>query len=238
MVNARNLHIATGAPAIALLIGALVMAIVGCSALLPRSEALIVSPWQSFEEAQRAFNEIIPHRTTVADLKRLKLEPESNPNITILNYSDVLRRFIPSPSIDASSLDAGVQECVRAAIHCRGYEVDHRVLKRSRYGNFWADLFNFRRKTDIVGWRFNAVVLIIDDVVVYKLTGGQPAIHEYENSNNPLGSAKRRIDRRPDPHHRRHGRRAAAAGRARRGGRYGILICGLSRECPGAAIAA
>ena len=32
-----------------------------------------------------------------------------------------------------------------------------------------------------------AVVLITDDVVVYKLTGGQPAIHEYEDSSNPLG---------------------------------------------------
>ena len=187
MFNARNLRIAGVAPAIALLIVAVVTAVAGCSALLPRTEALTVSPWQSFEEAQQAFNQIILHKTTVGDLKRLKLEPESNPNITILNYSDVLRRFIPSPSIDASSLDAGVRECLRAATHCRGYEVDHRVLKRNRYGNFWADIFNFRRKTDIVGWRFNAVVLITDDVVVYKLTGGQPAIHEYEESNNPLG---------------------------------------------------
>jgi len=161
--------------------------IAGCSTLLPRSEALTDSPWQSFEEAQRAFEQIVPHKTTVADLKLMKLDPASNPNITILNYSDVLRRFIPSPSIDASSLDAGVQECVRAATRCQGYEIDHRVLKRNRYGNFWADVFNFKRKVDVVGWRFNAVVLITDDVVVYKLTGGQPAIHEHEESDTPLG---------------------------------------------------
>ncbi len=161
--------------------------IAGCSTLLPRSEALTDSPWQSFEEAQRAFEQIVPHKTTVADLKLMKLDPISNPNITILNYSDVLRRFIPSPSINASSLDAGVQECVRAATRCQGYEVDHRVLKRSRYGNFWADVFNFKRKVDVVGWRFNAVVLITDEVVVYKLTGGQPAIHEHEESDTPLG---------------------------------------------------
>jgi len=161
--------------------------IAGCSTLLPRSESLTDSPWQSFEEAQRAFEQIVPHKTTVADLKLMKLDPLSNPNITILNYSDVLRRFIPSPSIDASSLDAGVQECVRAATRCQGYEIDHRVLKRNRYGNFWADVFNFKRKVDVVGWRFNAVVLITDDVVVYKLTGGQPAIHEHEESDTPLG---------------------------------------------------
>ena len=79
MVNARKLRIASAAPAIAhrLLIAAVFTAVAGCSALLPRSEALTISPWQSFEEAQRAFDEIIPHKTTVADLKRLKLEPES-----------------------------------------------------------------------------------------------------------------------------------------------------------------
>jgi len=33
-----------------------------------------------------------------------------------------------------------------------------------------------------VGWSFNAVILIKDDVVIYKLTGGQPAIHEHEET--------------------------------------------------------
>jgi hypothetical protein len=189
MLNARYLRNAGAATVIAqrFLIAVVAAASTACSTLLPRSEALTDSPWQSFEQAQGAFDQIILHKTTVEDLRRLKLDPASNPNVTILNYSDVLRRFIPSPSIDASSLDAGVQECLRAATRCRGYEVDHRVLKRNRYGNFWADIFNFRRKIDIVGWRFNAVVLITDDVVVYKLTGGQPEIHEHEESNNPLG---------------------------------------------------
>ena len=35
--------------------------------------------------------------------------------------------------------------------------------------------------------RFNGVILIKGDLVVYKLTGGQPVIHEYEESKNPLG---------------------------------------------------
>lgn len=189
MLKTRDLRNAGAAPAIArrFLIAAVVAASTACSTLLPRSETVTDSPWQSFEQAQRVFDQIIVHKTTVEDLKPLKLDPASNPNVTILNYSDVLRRFIPSPTVDASSLDPGVQECLRAATHCQGYEVDHRVLKRNRYGNFWADIFNFRRKTDIVGWRFNAVLLITDGVVVYKLTGGQPAIHEHEENKNPLG---------------------------------------------------
>ncbi|PIQ12843.1 MAG: hypothetical protein COW70_07825 [Hydrogenophilales bacterium CG18_big_fil_WC_8_21_14_2_50_58_12] len=159
----------------------------GCSSLLPKGETETEGPWQTFWEAQQTFDKIIPHQTTVEALKQLKLDPESNPNVTILNYSDVLRRFIPSPTINASDLDPGVQECISAKTACKGYEIDQRVMKRNRYGNFWADVFNFERKVDIAGWRFNGVILIKDDLVVYKLTGGQPAIHEREENKNPLG---------------------------------------------------
>ena len=155
--------------------------------MLPRGEAVADSPWQNFEDAQQTFDRIVPHKTTVEDLRALKLDPLHNPNITLLNYSDVLRRFIPSPSTNTQDLDSGVQECINAKSACKGYEVDQKSLRRHRYGNFWADFLNFRRKVDIVGWRFNGVILIKDDVVVYKLTGGQPAIHEREENNNPLG---------------------------------------------------
>lgn len=159
----------------------------GCSSLLPKGETETEGPWQTFWEAQQTFDKIIPHQTTIDDLKQLNLEPSSNPNVTILNYSDVLRRFIPSPSINAHDLDPGVLECIAAKTACKGYEIDQRVMKRKRYGNFWADVFNFERKVDIAGWRFNGVILIKDNLVVYKLTGGQPSIREHEENKNPLG---------------------------------------------------
>lgn len=159
----------------------------GCGALLPRGESVAESPWQNYQEAQQAFDSIVPYRTTVEDLKKLKLDPLQYPNITLLNYSDVLRRFIPSPSTNAQDLDPGVQDCIRAKSACQGYEVDQKTLKRRRYGNFLADFLNFKRKVDVAGWRFNGVILIRDGIVVYKLTGGQPAIHELEESRNPLG---------------------------------------------------
>ena len=159
----------------------------GCGALLPRGESVAESPWQNYQEAQQAFDSIVPYQTTVEDLKKLKLDPLQYPNITLLNYSDVLRRFIPSPSTNAQDLDPGVQDCIRAKSACQGYEVDQKTLKRRRYGNFLADFLNFKRKVDVAGWRFNGVILIRDGIVVYKLTGGQPAIHELEESRNPLG---------------------------------------------------
>ncbi len=159
----------------------------GCGALLPKGETVTEGPWQSFADAQRTFDKIVPHETTVEGLRQLQLDPAANPNVTILNYSDVLRRFIPSPTINAVDLDPGVQECIAAKTACQGYEIDQRVTQRKRYGNFWTDFLNFQRKVDIVGWRFNGIILIKNDVVVYKLTGGQPAIHEREQTKNPLG---------------------------------------------------
>ena len=37
------------------------------------------------------------------------------------------------------------------------------------------------------GWRFNALVVLKDDLVVYKLWGGQPTIRETEKDTRPLG---------------------------------------------------
>lgn len=158
-----------------------------CSSMLPKAEVVTISPWHSFQEIQHVFDGISPHRTTVADLRNLGLDPGENPNITILNYSDILRRFIPGPSIDARDLDEGVQECIQAKAACIGYEIRQEVIKKVRYGNFWADFLNFKRKVDILGWRFNGVILIKDKVVVYKLSGGEPSIHQYEENRNPLG---------------------------------------------------
>ena len=159
----------------------------GCSALLPKGETVTEGPWKTYQEAQQTFDEIIPHQTTVDDLKKMKLDPTLNPNVTILNYSDVLRLFLPSPSINAHDLDSGVQECIEAKTACEGYQIDQKVIKRKRNGNFWTDFLNFHRQVNITGWRFNGVILIKDNMVVYKLSGGQPNINEMEDNKNPLG---------------------------------------------------
>lgn len=163
------------------------LALSGCGGMLPKGEVVTIGPWHSYQDVQEVFDRIEPYRTTVSDLNALGIDPKKNPNITLLNYSDVLRRFIPSPSIDASDLDGGVQDCLKAKTACRGYEVTQSMRHRARYGNFWADFLNFRRKVDVTGWRFNGVILIRDGLVVYKLTGGEPAIHEFEENRNPLG---------------------------------------------------
>lgn len=158
-----------------------------CVSLLPRAHTSTVGPWQNYHEAQQAFDRIVPYRTTIEDLKTLRLDPASNPNITILNYSDVIRRFIPSPSVSAEDLAPGVRECILALAACNGYEIVQQSSIRKRYGNFWADFLNFKRKVEVTGWSFSGVILVKDNVVIYTLAGGQPAIYTLEESRNPLG---------------------------------------------------
>jgi hypothetical protein len=158
-----------------------------CASLLPRARTSTVGPWQNYHEAQQAFDKIVPYQSTLEDLKALKLDPASNPNITILNYSDVIRRFIPSPSVSADELAPGVRECILAKGACNGYEIVQQSNTRKRYGNFWADFLNFKRKVEVTGWVFSGVILVKDDVVIYTLAGGQPAVLQLEESKNPLG---------------------------------------------------
>jgi hypothetical protein len=48
-------------------------------------------------------------------------------------------------------------------------------------------IFNFRRRTEVTGWEFTAVIVMKDDLVVYKLWSGMAAINAYIESKKPLG---------------------------------------------------
>jgi hypothetical protein len=48
-------------------------------------------------------------------------------------------------------------------------------------------MFNFQRTTIKTGWNFTSLILIHEDVVVYKLWSGTPVVDEASSSSNPLG---------------------------------------------------
>ncbi len=155
--------------------------------MLPRSQQVTASPWQTYRDAQLTFDKIIPGHTTAPELHDLQLDPQQHPNIAILNYSDVQRRFVPHASISVDDLDAGVRECLSAKTLCTGYEVNQKSVHKQRDGQFITDVLGFHRETSTTGWSFNGLILVKDGVVIYKLTGGQPAIAEREETTNPLG---------------------------------------------------
>ena len=158
-----------------------------CSSLLPKSKETTSSSWQSFQDVQDAFDKVIPGKTSIAELRPLSLDPSTNPNIVILNHSDVMRKFMLNKSFSLDDLDQGVRECVTAKLLCRGFEINQTSVQKRRNGNAVLDLLRLYRETHTAGWRFNGLILIKEDIVVYKLTSGQPVIHRIEENQDLLG---------------------------------------------------
>jgi hypothetical protein len=161
----------------------------GCSssAYLPSAKGTVRSPWNSFNEVKAAFDQIQPYQTDVVQLEQLGFTPETTPNIRILNHLDIMQRFLPNQSISLKDLDEGLQDCLAAKDSCQAYEILIRHIDEERYGNVLLDLFNFRRKTAVSGWEFQALIVLKDDLTVYKIYGGKPTIDESKDSKNPLG---------------------------------------------------
>lgn len=164
-----------------------IMFTAGCGSLLPRTRLDVKSPWSSFDEAKLAFDTVIPNQTSGKDLPAIGFDPFAGTNIRILTYLDVMNRFMPNPSIQKENLDPAIQNCIEVQERCRAYEFEPKAISSKRYGNVLLDILNFRRKTVDTGWQFNALIVLIDDSVVYKLWGGRPHIEERKDVVNPLG---------------------------------------------------
>ncbi len=158
----------------------------GCASLLPKSKSETEAPWKTFEDVKRTFDAIEPGRTTLQELKDVGYDPYANPNVTVLDYSIVMSKFAPNTVRD-EYLEPGIRECMQAQNKCSAYLLDHRQIHRDRVGNFFLDIVNFKRRTSVTGWRFGAVVVVVEDRVVHKSWTGVPAIREVEEDVNPLG---------------------------------------------------
>lgn len=159
----------------------------GCGSLLPHSSQSNELPWNSYEQAQQAFDSITPEKTTLADLQMLGILPERTPNVALLNHSDVVRRLAITSAMDMQLLAPPVQRCLAALTSCHAYEIEQKHLNRQRHGNFLMDFLNFRRQTNVSGWQFNALIIMQDDLVAYKLWSGKPHFLQQEEERTPLG---------------------------------------------------
>lgn len=172
---------------VAAVVPAALWALVGCQALLPSGKSEIISGWASYEEAEAALAQVEPFQSTRQEVHDAGLDPRTNSTLAVLNFADVLQRFAVSALADANGFERGIQDCLRAGQRCTAYSVKAERVYSKRVGNFWLDLLNFKRETESMGWDFNALIVFVDDRVVYRITSGQPRIHSYEVSRQPLG---------------------------------------------------
>jgi hypothetical protein len=158
-----------------------------CAALLPTSKVDVQTSWRNYSEAQALFEKITINRTRAEDLKALGIDAATTPNVASLDHADLLRRFATAPAMDINMIDEGLRACLRKLQKCTAIEIEESHLQRERVGNFWLDFLNFRRETNISGWKFDAIFVMDDGLVVYKVWTGKPVIREFEESRNPLG---------------------------------------------------
>jgi len=171
---------------IRILAGFGVVALAGCSALLPRSRAEDVSNFQSYEAAREALESVVPYRTTLADLESLGFDVRASANVQQVPYPQWVA-LLAHPNVPLDRADVGIRDCIAAEQACRSYAFRFGNLKQERRGNFAADFLNFRRVTLTHGWRFEGVMLVRDGVVLFRNHGGQPRIELVEDRRNPLG---------------------------------------------------
>jgi hypothetical protein len=166
---------------------ALCLLLAGCGSLLPRASDETRIRWREFDEARRAIEQIEPFRTRRAELLSDGFDPYRNPAVTILSWPDLLQKFATAEIVKTGILDTGLRDCLAAGVRCSGLAISVRRIDRQRQGNFWLDSLTFRREVLITGWTFNALIVFLDDLVVYRAFGGQPKLEELSITRNPLG---------------------------------------------------
>jgi len=105
-----------------------------------------------------------------------------------MNATEVINIFMPTPSIKKEDLDPGIQKCIESKDRCTAYQLTPSMLDATRKGNFWLDLFSFKRETESTGWEFRGLIAIVNGVVTYRdPAGGRPLIHTEDVHKKPLG---------------------------------------------------
>lgn len=155
--------------------------------MLPASHTVTRSRWKDYNEVNVAFARIVPFQTRTNGLKTLGFDPTVSPNVHVLTYIEIIRRFMPSPDITRADLPKAVRDCIEARERSYAYEIDLSDKHDQRHGNVVLDVFGFKRRTTESGWEFKGLILITDGIVVYKLSAGDPMIAKETDRTHPLG---------------------------------------------------
>lgn len=165
---------------------ALVLLTSACSSLLPVSHS-DASSFKSFDEARNAVVALVPMKSARHAADDSGVDFAKQPNTKILTHADVVRLLVPAGLLKREDLDPGILICLEARDACNGLDITASRIAKTRTGSFFADFINYRQRTETTGWRFNALILYVDDLVVYRSWGGQPRVDELDVATRPLG---------------------------------------------------
>ncbi len=164
----------------------LTIGLLGCSkTLLPREQNTKKMIWKSYDEVDAAYNQVIPNKTTVADLINMHMAPKTGSNVSVINYVQIRTMF--GAQANDKDIPAVVENCLLLFDQCTGYVLHAGDQQSQRTGNVILDITNFHRQTETTGWEFEAFFIMQKDLVVYKLSSGNPEDQSTKDQRNPLG---------------------------------------------------
>jgi hypothetical protein len=167
------------------------LALSACASdVLPSTDRQSTGPFPTYEIAETAYKIIEPGRTDTAKLREFGIDPATTPNLRVVNYVEVMKLFMPTDTVTLRDLDPAVQGCIGARTACTGYVLTPGATASQRTGHVSLDVLGFQRETEETGWAASMLLLIVDQVVVYKLWSGTPRIEQKETETNPLGPAQ------------------------------------------------
>jgi hypothetical protein len=158
-----------------------------CAGMLPAARQDVSNPWADFEAAKHSFDAIVPFQTGMKTVRELGFDPYKTANMQVLNQAQVVHAVLPSPLQERATIPKGIVDCMQVQEACVGYLMEPSKTEQKRVGNFFLDFLNFKRNTLTTGWKFSALIVVIDDTVVYKQWNGQPRMETTEQRTNPLG---------------------------------------------------
>ena len=165
------------------------LSLVGCGGLglLPHETKASSNSFQSYEQVQSAYTDVVPGQTRLTDLPKLGFDTATTPNVEVLSYLGVIERFMPRSTMSFDHLAPPVQACIESQDRCSAFVFHPQHVESRRMGNIFLDLLGFERKTVATGWTAEVVLLMQDGHVAYKLMSGRPRVEDLHDEVTPLG---------------------------------------------------
>lgn len=142
--------------------------------------------WQSFDHVKHDFSAIEPGKTKVEDLVKFGMGPGSQ-NVTKIPYLKLRSHFIgDQKSLANEDLPVEIQKCIAKKDSCYGLIVKAQNLHKLGLEDLTDRMTQAKKKTQITGWRFEGIIALVDDLVVYAKPGTEdPNVYSMTDGKDP-----------------------------------------------------
>src|SRR5262245_46033466 len=89
--------------------------------LLPARTQSVPAAFDSFATARQSIEQVVPFRTTLAELRGYGFDVHDSANVTLIPYPELESRLAPNPSVPFDALDPGIRECILARMACEAF---------------------------------------------------------------------------------------------------------------------